>query len=111
VSVGGLLALGYGLGNKVKKKEEKRRSVNCVEDAWIEIGSKWLKNKKIRSEARESYLLKEKIEDDRSTRKMDHGKLSNQKKMSTSALDHLAGKKERQASGARKMWVKEDLGL
>jgi hypothetical protein len=47
-----MLSLGYGLGKKAKKKENKIRSVNCAEDAWTEIGSKWLKKKK-RSEARE----------------------------------------------------------
>jgi hypothetical protein len=46
--------------------------------------------------------LNEKIEDDRSSRKMDHGQLNKQKKMSTSALEHFAGKKERQAGEAQK---------
>jgi hypothetical protein len=43
VSVGGLLALGYGLRNKEKKKEKKRRSENCTEGTLTKIGSKWLK--------------------------------------------------------------------
>jgi hypothetical protein len=55
--------------------------------------------------------LNEKIEDDRSSRKMDRGQLNKWKKMSTSALEHFMGKKERQAGEARKTWVKEDLGF
>jgi len=60
-----------------------------------EIGSKWSKKKKRLSEVRESKPLNKEIEDDRSTRKMDHGQLSKRKKMSTSALEHLMKKKER----------------
>jgi hypothetical protein len=44
-----------------------------------EIGSKWSKKQKRRSEVRESKSLDEKIEEDRSTRKMDHGQLSKRK--------------------------------
>jgi hypothetical protein len=37
---------------------------------------------------------------------MDHGQLSKWKKTSTSALEHLMEKKERQAGEALKTWVK-----
>jgi hypothetical protein len=60
-----------------------------------EIGSKWSEKKKRLSEVRESKPLNKEIEDDRSARKMDHGKLSKRKKMSTSALEHLTKNKER----------------
>jgi hypothetical protein len=50
--------------------------------------------------------LDEKIEDDRSTRKMDHGQLSKRKNPPTDALEHLTGKKERQVGEARKTRVK-----
>jgi hypothetical protein len=50
--------------------------------------------------------LDEKIEDDRSTRKMDHGQLSKWKNPPMDALEHLVGKKERQAGEAQKMRVK-----
>jgi hypothetical protein len=39
------------------------------------INKKWSKKRKIRSEVRERELLKEKIKEDRSTNKMDHGQL------------------------------------
>jgi hypothetical protein len=71
-----------------------------------EIGSKWLKKQKRRSEVRESESLNEKTEEDRSTRKMDHGQLSKWKNPPIDALEHLMGKKERQAGEALKMWVK-----
>jgi hypothetical protein len=38
--------------------------------------------------------LKEKIEEDKEVRKMDHGKLSKLKNTSTSSLDNLAEKEE-----------------
>jgi hypothetical protein len=50
--------------------------------------------------------LEEKIEEDRSTRNMDRGQLSKWKKTPTDALEHLVGKKERQAGEALKTWVK-----
>jgi hypothetical protein len=39
--------------------------------------------------------LDEEIEDDKSTRKIDHGKLSKRKKAPLDALEHLARRKER----------------
>jgi hypothetical protein len=71
-----------------------------------EIRSKWLKKKKRRSEVRENKSLDEKIEENRSTRKMDRGQLSKWKNPPIDALEHLVGKKERQAGEARKTWVK-----
>jgi hypothetical protein len=106
-----VLALSYGLRKKENKKENNRRSVNYAKGTLNKIGSKWLKKQKRRSKARESYLLNEKIEDDRSTRKMDRGQLNKRKNMSQSDLDHFVGKKERQVGEAQKMWVKEDLGF
>jgi hypothetical protein len=46
--------------------KEERRSTNCVEGTLTDIGSKWSKKKKRRSEVRENESLNEKIEDDRS---------------------------------------------
>jgi hypothetical protein len=50
--------------------------------------------------------LEEKIKEDKAPRKMDRGQLNKRKKTSTSALEHLAGKKERQAGKALKTQVK-----
>jgi hypothetical protein len=50
--------------------------------------------------------LDKEIEDDRSTRKMDHGQLNKQKKPLLDALEHRARRKERQAGEALKTWVK-----
>jgi hypothetical protein len=49
----------------VKKKEEKRRSLNYAEGTLTENGSKWSKKKKRRREVRESKLLDEKIEENK----------------------------------------------
>jgi hypothetical protein len=100
------LALRYGLRKKLKKKEEKRGSMNYTEGTWIENGSKYPKEKKIGSEARESEPLNEEIEEDRSTKKMDCVQISKQKKAPMDALEHLMGKKERQVGKALKTWVK-----
>ena len=72
VSVGGLLALGYGRLQILRKEA---RSANYMEDKLTKIGSKWPKEKKIRSEVRESNLLAKEIKKYRSIRKMDRGKL------------------------------------
>ena len=50
--------------------------------------------------------MNEEIEEDRSTRKMEHGKLSKWKNPPVDALEHLAGKMEKQVGKARKTWVK-----
>ena len=50
--------------------------------------------------------MDEKIEDDRSTRKKDHGQLSKRKKPPLDALEHCVRRKERQAREALKMRVK-----
>jgi hypothetical protein len=44
-----------------------------MENKLSEIGSKWPKEKKRRSEVRESKSLDGEIKEDRSARKMDHG--------------------------------------
>jgi hypothetical protein len=59
VSVGGLLALGYGLRKKAKKKENKRRSVNCTEVTLTEIGLKWLKKHKRRRKVRGKLVIEQ----------------------------------------------------
>jgi hypothetical protein len=51
-------------------------------------------------------VLEVDIEDDRSTRKMDHGKLNKHKNTPLDALEHHARRKERQVDEALKMWVK-----
>jgi hypothetical protein len=43
VSVGGLLALGYGLWSKGENKEEERQVTNYAEGEATEIGAKWAK--------------------------------------------------------------------
>jgi hypothetical protein len=50
--------------------------------------------------------LDEEIEDDKSSRKMDRGQLSNRKKAPLDALEHHVRKKERKAGKALKTWVK-----
>jgi hypothetical protein len=50
--------------------------------------------------------LDEEIEDDRSVRKKDHGKLSKRKKPPLDSLEHRARRKERQVGEALKTWVK-----
>jgi hypothetical protein len=49
--------------------------------------------------------LNEKIEEERSKKKMDRGQLNKWKKSPTDALEHLVGNKERQAGEALKMRV------
>jgi adenylosuccinate synthase len=111
VSVGGMLALSYGLRKKARKKEEKRKSTNCTKGTLTRNGSKWSRKKKRRREVRENDSLEEKIEENRSTQKMDCEQLNKRKKPPMYALEHLAGKTERQASEALKMRVKVDLGF
>ena len=53
-----------------------------------------------------SKTLDEEIEDDRSTRKMDRGKLNTERKPPLDALEHHVRRKERQAGEALKRWVK-----
>jgi hypothetical protein len=65
-----------------------------------EIGSKCSKKKKRRRKVMENDPLDEKIEENRSTRKMDHGQLSKWKKPPMDALEHLAGNMERHAGEA-----------
>ena len=77
---------------KRPKIKEERQNTNCAKGTLTDIGSKWSKKLKRRRKVRESN---EKIKDDRSERKIDHGQLSKWKKTSTSALEHLAGKKEK----------------
>jgi hypothetical protein len=68
--------------------------VNCAKDKLTEIGSKWLKKKKRQSEVRERKSLDEDIEEDRSTRKVDHGQISRWKNTPVDSLEHLIGRKE-----------------
>jgi hypothetical protein len=57
-----------------------------------ENGSKWSKKQKRRSEVRENESLNEKIEEDRSTRKMDRGQLSKQEKSTNGCFGAPHGK-------------------
>ena len=50
--------------------------------------------------------MEENIEEDKATRKVDHGQISKRKKTSMSALDHLVEKKERQVGESLKAQVK-----
>jgi hypothetical protein len=50
--------------------------------------------------------LDEEIEDDRSTRKKDHGQIKKRKNPPLDSLEHHARRKERQAGKALKTWVK-----
>jgi hypothetical protein len=80
--------------------------VNYVEGTLIENGLKLSKKQKIRRKVRESYSLKEKIKENRSTKNMDHGQLNKKKNPSMNALEHLIEKKERLAGEALETWVK-----
>jgi flagellar biosynthesis/type III secretory pathway M-ring protein FliF/YscJ len=99
------LALGHVLRKKEKIKEEERQSMKCAEGTQTEEGSKWLKKHKRRSEVKESKSLKEKIKEDKATKKIDHGQVSKRKKTLMGALEHLAEKKEEQVGEVLKMWV------
>jgi hypothetical protein len=50
--------------------------------------------------------MDEEVEDGRSTRNMDHGKLNKRKMPLLDTLEHRAKRKERQVRKAMKMWVK-----
>jgi hypothetical protein len=66
--------------------------VNCAEGTLTEIGSKWSKKQKRRSEVRENKSLDEKIEENRSARKMDHGQLNKQEKSTNGCFGAPRGK-------------------
>jgi hypothetical protein len=72
----------------------------------IENGSKWSKKQKRRREEGKNWPLEENTKEDKSIRKMDRGKIDKWKKLTTDALEHLAGKKEEQASEALETRVK-----
>jgi hypothetical protein len=80
--------------------------VNCAKDTLTGIRSKWLKKRKIRNEVRENEPLDERIEENISKRKMDHGKLNKKKNPLVNSLEHFTRRKERQAGEAWKMRVK-----
>jgi hypothetical protein len=71
--------------------------VNCTEGTLNEIGSKWSKKNKRRIKVMENKSLDKKIEENRSTRRMDHGQLSKHKTPPMVFLENLVGKMERQA--------------
>jgi hypothetical protein len=62
--------------------------MKCVE------GSKWLKKHKRRNKGKEINPLKEKVKEDKTTKKIDHGQVNKQKKTLMGALEHLTEKKE-----------------
>jgi hypothetical protein len=66
----------------------------------IEIELKWPKEQKIKRKVRETKPLDGDIEEERSTRNMDHGQLNKQKNPPMNALEHPAGKKEGQVGEA-----------
>jgi hypothetical protein len=82
------------------KRELRGRHSDCH---WVEV-SKRAENPERSME--KSKPLDEEIEDDRSTRKMDRGQLSKQRKPPLDALEHRARREERQAGEALKRWVK-----
>jgi hypothetical protein len=67
VSVGGMLSFGYGRLRRLRKEVQ---SANFTEDKLTEIGSKWPKEQKRRSEVTESKSLDGDIKEDRSARNM-----------------------------------------
>jgi hypothetical protein len=77
--------------------------VNCTEATLTEIGSKWSKKQKRRSEVRENKMLDENIEEKISARRKDHEQLNKWKKAPMDAFEHLAGNMERQAGEVQKM--------
>jgi hypothetical protein len=79
--------------------------VNYAKDKLTEIGLKWPKEKKRRSEVRERKSLDRDIEEDRSARKMDCGQLKKWKNPPMDSFENLVGKKERQVDESLKMWV------
>jgi hypothetical protein len=103
-----VLALGYGRKRRLQKK---RRSANCAEDTLTEIRLKWLKKKKRRSEVRECESLDEKTEENRSTRKRDHGQLSKRKNPPIDALEHLVERRKDRLVKPEKHVGQVDLGF
>jgi hypothetical protein len=68
--------------------------MKCVEGTQTEEGSKWLKKHKRRNKVKESKLLKEKIKEDKTSKKMDRGQVSKWKKTLMGALEYLVENKE-----------------
>jgi hypothetical protein len=83
----------------------KKDKVRSVEGTQTEEGSKWVKKQKRRNEVKKSKSLKEKIKEDKASKKIDCGQLNKRKKILMGALEHLAEKKEEQVGEALKMWV------
>ena len=79
--------------------------MKCAEGTQTEEGLKWLKKHKRRNKVKESKPLKENINEDKETNKIDHGQVSKQKRTPMGALEHLAEKKEEQVDEVLKMWV------
>jgi hypothetical protein len=76
--------------------------MKCTEGIQTKEGSKWLKKHKRRNEVKEKQAIER---EDKTTKKMDHGKLSKRKKTPMGSLEHLAEKKEEQIGEALKMQV------
>jgi hypothetical protein len=68
--------------------------MKCAEGTQTKEGSKWLKKHKRRNEVKERKSLKEKIKEDKATKKIDHGQVNKLKKTLMGALEHLKEKKE-----------------
>jgi hypothetical protein len=89
----------------VKIKEEKEKCKLCGRHSncyWVEVR----KEKKRWSLVKGSNSLDEKIENERTRRKKDRGKISKRKKPLLDDLEHRVGRKERQAGEALETWVR-----
>jgi hypothetical protein len=100
-----VLALGHVLSKKAMTKEEERQSMKCVKGTQTEEGLKLLNKHKRRNKVKESKSLKENINEDKETKKIDHGKVRKWNKTLMGALEHLIEKKEEQLSEVLKMQV------
>jgi flagellar biosynthesis/type III secretory pathway M-ring protein FliF/YscJ len=68
-------------------------------------GVEVVKEEKRRREVKEKKFVKERIKEDKATRKMNCGQDNKQKKTPMGALENLAEKKEEQVGKVLKVWV------
>jgi hypothetical protein len=80
--------------NKEKIKEEERQRMKCTEGTQTKEGSKWLKKHKRGNEVRESKPVKEKIKEEKETKRIGCGQVRKRKKTLMGALENLVEKKE-----------------
>jgi hypothetical protein len=79
--------------------------MKCVEGTQTEEGSKWLNKNKIRNEVKEIKPLKEKIKEDKETKKIDLGQFNKRKKTIMGSLENLAEKKKEHVGEVLRMRV------